>query len=82
MITTTTTPPDDAAKDRAAPAAERDEPRPRSGGRYGRCGGCGGLKSLDGRGHPYPHNRYTYQLGSRWLSARRCPGERLEALPA
>jgi hypothetical protein len=54
-----------------------DTPRPRSGGRYGRCGGCGEIKALDRRGYPYPHNHYAYRPGSRWLSTRRCHGEQV-----
>ncbi|GAA4549161.1 DUF4192 domain-containing protein [Pseudonocardia xishanensis] len=45
--------------------------RPAAG--YGHCTGCDQLKSLDHRGHPYPHNRFTAEATS--LRTRRCTGE-------
>ncbi|GAA4557755.1 hypothetical protein [Pseudonocardia xishanensis] len=59
-------------------AVDHDSTPPRTGG-YGRCASCGNLKSLDGAGHPYPHNRFVYR--SARFEVRRCEGERLPARP-
>ena len=51
--------------------------RTTASGGYGRCTGCDQLKSLDHRGHPHPHNRYSAENTS--LRTRRCTGEHTPA---